>query len=52
MNLTSKEKEILLACLEFTKNGPVGFEALEGYLEMDEEEIYALLPEIGKKLGM
>tara|TARA_R110000765_G_scaffold306991_3_gene400813 strand:+ start:1267 stop:1422 length:156 start_codon:yes stop_codon:yes gene_type:complete len=50
MKLTANEKAILLACLQYTQDSPVGFEALEGRVDVSEDEIYDGLQDLKNKL--
>lgn len=50
VELDYNEREILLACIEFIQNGNIGFEAIEGYLDISVNKIYEILPNLKEKL--
>ena len=40
VQFTSDELQILRACLEFVEDSPVSFEAIDGYTDIDEEDLW------------
>ncbi len=50
MNFTEDELEIIRACVEFVKDGNVGFEAIEDWTDLDEEEFEEALQSLKNKL--